>query len=128
MKKKSKIIIAAAVVIISLTILLWSLSPPESQSVRDIVDDPDEFIGKNIQIKGLVENNTITNGTNSVTFKLADEKEQEYNVTIFYEGTAPNNFQGGKTVFIKGTLERDEDDNLLFKADKIIVGCPSKYD
>ena len=128
MKKKIKIIIAVIVVVVSLSVLLWSLSPPETKSVRELIDNPDEYLGKNIQIKGIVDNNTITNGTNGVSFNLTDEKDKEYNVTILYEGTPPNNFQGGKTVFIKGTLERDGDENLIFKADKIIVGCPSKYD
>lgn len=128
MKKKVKIIIAALVVAVSLSILLWSLSPPESKSVSDILNDPDDYLGKNIQIKGIVENNTIVNGTNSVTFNLTDEKEIESNVTVYFEGTAPNNFQEGKTIFIKGTLEKDDEDDLVFMADKIVVGCPSKYD
>ena len=128
MKKKIKIIIAVLVVVVSLTILLWSLSPPETKSVRELIDNPDEYLGENIQIKGIVDNNTISNGTNGILFNLTDEKDMEYNVTILYEGTPPNNFQGGKTVFIKGRLERDTEGKLIFNADKIIVGCPSKYD
>ena len=128
MKKKIKIIIAVLVVVVSLTILLWSLSPPETKSVRELIDNPDEYLGENIQIKGIVDNNTIFNGTNEVSFNLTDEKDKDYNVTILYEGTPPNNFQGGKAVFIKGRLERDTEGKLIFNADKIIVGCPSKYD
>jgi cytochrome c-type biogenesis protein CcmE len=128
MKKKTKIIMAGVVIAISVSILLWSLSPPESETVGKIVDNPGDFIGKSIQIKGIVENNSLENGTNEVTFRLSDEKERDKNVTILYEGTPPNNFEEGKTVFIKGTLERDDDDELIFMADKIIVGCPSKYD
>jgi cytochrome c-type biogenesis protein CcmE len=118
----------ATVVLASVLILAWSLSPPESENVRELVDNPKDFLGKDIQIKGIVENNTIVNGTNAITFNLSDEKDLEYNVTVHYEGSAPNNFQGGKTVFIKGVLEKDDDDGLLFKADKIVIGCPSKYD
>jgi len=128
MKKKIKIIIVVIIVVISLGILLWSLSPPKSESVSDIVKNPDKFLGKNIQIKGIVENNTIENSTSEITFNLTDEKDNNYKLSITYEGSLPNNFQEGKTIFVKGTLEKDDDQKLLFKADKIIVGCPSKYD
>ena len=128
MKKKIKIIIVVIVIVISLVILFWSLSPPKSESISDVVKNPNKFLGKDIQIKGIVANNTIENSTSTITFNLTDEKDIKYNLSIIYQGILPNNFKGGKTVFIKGTLEENKEKKVFFNADKIIVGCPSKYD
>ena len=128
MKKKTKIIILAIIIVISLVILLWSLSPPKSESISDVLKNPNKFLGKDIQIKGIVANNTIDNSTSTIRFNLTDEKDNTYNLSIIYQGILPNNFQGGKTIFVKGILEEDQEKKLFFNADKIIVGCPSKYD
>lgn len=128
MKKKTKIIILAIIIVISLVILLWSLSPPKSESISDVLKNPNKFLGKDIQIKGIVANNTIDNSTSTIRFNLTDEKDNTYNLSIIYQGILPNNFQGGKTIFVKGILEEDQEKKLFFNAEKIIVGCPSKYD
>ncbi len=128
MKKKSKIIVVAVIVVVALVILLWSLSPPKSQSISDVVDNPDKFLGKNIQIKGIVVNNTIDNSTSTIKFNLTDEDDDSYNLTVWYEGILPNNFEAGKVSFVKGYLERDDEDNLYFDAETIKIGCASKYD
>ena len=128
MNKKSKIIVVAVIIVKALVILLWSLSPPKSESISDVMDNPDKFLGKNIQIKGIVVNNTIDNSTSTITFNLTDEDDDSYNLRVIYEGILPNNFGDGKVTFVKGYLEKDDEDNIYFDAETIKIGCASKYD
>lgn len=124
MKKKNKIMIVVLVVIIAIIITLWGLKPPETKSLNQVMNNPDKYLGKNINLKGTVENNSIKNSTDSLLFCLT---EGEYNLSVIYIGNIPNNFVEGKKVILKGVLKKDEDNKLLFIASKITVGCPSRY-
>lgn len=124
MKKKNKIIVVAVIIVIAILITFWSLSPPKIKSLDEVMRNPNKYLRKNINIKATVENNSIKNNSDSIVFNITDGKNI---LTVIYKGSLPNNFGEGKKVILKGVLEKDEENNLYFRAEKITVGCPSRY-
>jgi len=75
-----------------------------------------------IRVAGTVKENSIVRGAEQMQldFELAGKKAV---VPVRYYGTVPKNFTEGKEVVVQGRIS----DKGLFKADKILTRCESKY-
>jgi len=116
-KKKRNLIIVVVVISVALIVGLWGLSPSNYLTVGDVVNHPEIYIDKTIEVKGAVENWN----SNAKTFNLSDGVST---LTVVYT-ILPEGFNNGKDVVVKGTLENDG--GLVMNSMDVQVGCPSKY-
>jgi cytochrome c-type biogenesis protein CcmE len=74
-----------------------------------------------VQVKGKrVDNGTFDDQNNRFIFKLVDDQGEQ--VTVYYSGTKPGNFEQATEVVCVGMYK-----NGNFHAKEILVKCPSKY-
>ena len=76
-----------------------------------------------IRLAGRVKEGTIVTDADKMQldFELAG---QNSSVAVSYHGMVPDNFAAGKEVVVEGKTGRDS----VFKADKILTRCESKYE
>ena len=121
--KRTTITTASVVIAIIVVILLWGLAPDDYLEVSDVSKDPKKYLDKDIEIKGIVSDHDESNGS----FIL---EEGKYELLVYYSKALPSNFEVGKDVVVKGHLEKSEhplEDDFIFIAEEVIVGCASKY-
>jgi cytochrome c-type biogenesis protein CcmE len=75
-----------------------------------------------IRLAGWVKEDSIEKSRESTTldFELTGQKNS---VSVTYTGPVPPNFEAGREVVVQGKLSG----NKIFKADKIMTRCESKY-
>jgi len=128
--KKKKVVLLLVVVAILALVLIWGFIPEKYYKVSEIAEDPEDFVGKDIQLTGKVANNSLD--LTNRTFNLTDGK---YNLTIISKNPLPETIREGKDVMLKGVLKRQEGgeekgsklENYFFEAREVKVGCPSNY-
>ncbi len=126
--KKRKLALIAVILISLSLFLVWSFIPEKYYEVSDIAKDPGDFLGEDIQLTGVVANGSLDMKNNS--FAVTDGKEI---LNITATGALPDTMKDGKDVMLRGELKREDGasgeglENYYFKAEKVEVGCPSKY-
>jgi hypothetical protein len=99
-------------------------APEPTRSVDEIMDNPEDFVGRNIAIRGEVVDGSI----------------DEANYTFIIHGTASNlliehlqaaqttgGLDDNRTVYAEGILIKSGDE-WVFEAKVIKTSCPSKYE
>ena len=78
--------------------------------------------GKKVQVAGgLVENSTeYLDATEELQFAMVDEEGNT--LTVHYDGVKPGNFEEAVQIVAVGTYQQG-----VFKAEQLLVKCPSKY-
>lgn len=80
--------------------------------------------GKYVQIIGKRAADTeVIHNAEGFTFTLIDEAGSR--LTAFHNGVKPQNFEHTEQVVALGKYSAD---TKIFKADKVLVKCPSKYE
>lgn len=118
--KRKKLLTAVAVLVIialALVVGFWGNAPVPYMTVSQVIDNPSSYVDKEIEIKGLVENWNTT----ARTFDLTDDESV---LTVSYD-SIPDGFNNEKEIVVSGVLKGTN--GLVLEADKITVGCPSKY-
>lgn len=123
MDRRVRLLALGGVVIIALAATLL-LAPPEgSLTVDEVMQDPDDFTGDSISVRGVVKNGTWEEG--SVEFLLEGEGSDLF---IDFSGVSiSSGFSEGKTILVTGELQQSAGE-WVFHAEEIQVGCPSKYE
>ncbi|UZE92196.1 MAG: cytochrome c maturation protein CcmE [Methanosarcinales archaeon] len=119
MKKRDKVIIGVAAVIIICIIGLWGVGTTGYLTVSEVTSDP-QYIGTEVQVKGIVKEGTLQVNLSETSFVLTDRSAE---INVEYTGEKPVTLAGGKDVVVIGTLVSNE----KIEARKIVIGCPSKY-
>jgi len=75
-----------------------------------------------VRIAGRVKDDSIRHSMNNMQldFELAGK---EKTLAVRYFGTVPSGFEAGREVLVEGTMQPQG----LFRADKILTRCESKY-
>jgi len=89
-------------------------------SVDDVVEHPDSYIGRTIQVKGALQAGSLTISAENVTLVIEGDN---YTITVLLLGEVPDMIDGQDIVAI-GTLESA----TLMRATDILTSCPSKYE
>jgi cytochrome c-type biogenesis protein CcmE len=120
--RRLRLILAGVLIFVALGASLW-VSPPQTPiSVDELMTSPSTHENKVVVLRGTVSNGTLD--MQSYSFYLEGENES---VTIDFAAIAvPNGMSEGKTIIVEGTFSQLNDVWAL-NAEKIIVGCPSKY-
>jgi cytochrome c-type biogenesis protein CcmE len=91
--------------------------------VSEIKENLDGFEGNDINTMGAIKQGTLDVKPGNITFMLQDIEQSEKYIEVEYTGDLPPNLEEGKELSIEGKIDRQG--NL--KAEKIVMGCPSKY-
>jgi len=114
-KKERVVVVTVLIVVIAILIAFWGSQPQRTYSPTDIVNSPQQFIGKTVQVRGLAMEANTTN----LTFVLGDFNK---NLTVHYSAL-PTGFQVGIEMIVKGSVQM-RDGDWGFVAQEVLVGHP----
>jgi len=89
-------------------------------SVDDVVEHPESYMDRTIQVKGELLAGSLTIGLDNVTLVLAGDN---HTILVLLLGEVPDMVDGQDIVAI-GILESA----TLIRATQILTSCPSKYE
>lgn len=121
MNKKTKTIIALAVVLIAAGAGIWSLVSGGGVTPYVGFSEARAASG-NVQVMGEIipDVSQYDSERGSFTFYITDETGDR--MKVVYDGTKPGNFEQATSVVCVGRYSGD-----AFYANKLLVKCPSKY-
>jgi cytochrome c-type biogenesis protein CcmE len=125
MKKKTRMLIITGVLIVVVGFVAYGMLNffvDPYLSVDAVVENPDQFMGRTIQVKGKLQNGSISITADNTTLVLAGDN---HTILVIVEGDLPTLTDGQEMVAI-GFLE--EGQQLLIRAHDILAQCPSKYE
>ena len=123
MKKRTRMALVAVILVATIGFVAWgmlNLFVDPYLSVDDVVENPENYMGRTIQVKGEYVNGSLTQTLDNVTLILAGEN---HTITVLLVGEVPDLIDGQEIVAI-GTL----DSASLIRATNILTSCPSKYE
>ena len=89
-------------------------------TVFELIESSNTMIGRNIQIRGKVEKNSLQDFGMYFKFSISDEAS----INVIYTGSIVPGFKEENEVVLIGSLNSNGD----FEAEKMILKCPSKYE
>ena len=104
-------------------LMFLSVDPQVQYTVDEVMDSPEEFTSDEVNIRGIVKNQSIDNS--SSTFLLQGSESQI--LVSFATIAVPDGFEEGRMIAVKGNLIQDEE-MWIIDAKEIQTGCPSKYE
>ena len=123
MKKKTRMALVAIILVITISVVgfgMMNLFVDPYLAVDDVVENPEAYMGRTIQVKGSLQNGSLAIGSENVTLVIEGE---EHTITVIVLGEVPDMIDGQDIVAI-GTLESA----TLMRASQILTSCPSKYE
>jgi cytochrome c-type biogenesis protein CcmE len=123
MKKKTRMAIVVVVLVLTIGITaigMLNIFVDPYLSVDDVVENPENYMGSTIQVKGEFVNGSLTVTVHNATLILAGDN---HTITVLILGEVPDLIDGQEIVAI-GTLESAS----LIIASDILTSCPSKYE
>jgi cytochrome c-type biogenesis protein CcmE len=122
--KKRAILLTLLLLLSAVTIFLIFKSLEENIvyffTPSEIYNKQNISFNKTIRVGGLVKENSISKGQNSVKFIITDFKNE---IIVSYSGLMPNLFSEGKGVIAEGELK----DKKYFIAEKILAKHDENY-
>jgi len=123
MKKKTRFVLIAGVLALTIGFVSYGMLTmfvDPYTSVDAIVENPDAFKDRVLQVKGNFLAGSITFTSENVTLTMYGEN---FRIVILVIGELPA-LQDGQEMVAIGTL----DDDLVVHATDILAQCPSKYE
>ncbi len=123
MNKRTQAIVVAAVVIGTLGFVAYgmlTLFVDPYVSVDAVVENPDAYMNRKIQLKGNYLANSLAITSDNVTLVMYGE---QYNITVVITGEVPN-LQADQELVAIGFLQSAK----VIIAEEILAQCPSKYE
>lgn len=128
MNKKTKMIIAVSTVLLAVAFLFLqgfraSGGVGEYLTIEEAMSASQGKADKFIQMEANVVSSSVKYDSTKplLEFDLTDDKNV---ISVQFADVKPDNFDSGYPVIIEGRFGEDK----LFKADKVLVKCPSKYE
>ncbi len=115
-KKERVIIVTVLIIVIATLIAFWGSQPQRTYWPSEIVNSPQQFVGKTVQVRGM---STAVNTAN-LTFVLGDGTR---NLTVHYSSLPPG-FALGIEMIVKGSVQMSGGD-WAFVAQEVLVGHPN---
>jgi cytochrome c-type biogenesis protein CcmE len=125
--KTAKIGISGLVLSLALAGLFWSTLSEGTEyykHVDEVMQAPDQWYGKRLQLHGFVAKNTLQRKRDSLDYRFTIENNGAL-VKASYSGIVPDTFKEGSEVVIKGTLGPD---GFRVEPNGVMAKCPSKYE
>ena len=121
--RRSRLLFVGAIMLGLIGLMFLSVDPQVQYTVDEVMDSPEEFSSEEVNIRGIVKNESIDNS--SSTF-LLQGTESEILVS-FAMIAVPDGFEEGRMIAVKGNLIQDGE-MWIIDAKEIQTGCPSKYE
>ena len=125
MKKKTRMLLIAGVLVVVVGLVAYGMLNffvDPYISVDAVVENPEQYMGRTIQVKGRLQNGSISIAIDNTTLVLVGEN---HTLLVIVEGELPSLTDGQDMVAI-GFLEDNE--GLRIRAHDILAQCPSKYE
>ncbi|MDO9518040.1 MAG: cytochrome c maturation protein CcmE [Methanosarcinaceae archaeon] len=125
MKRKNRTILGIAIIVVLLGFLAvssFSNSLSFYVTINELKDKGELGYGETVNINGsvILESINWEPENQLLEFTLKDGGET---LNVVYEGSLPNNFREATSVVVTGQYSEDQ----IFRANKMLVKCPSKY-
>ena len=123
MKKKTRMAAIAIILVATIGFVAYAmlnLFVDPYLSVDAVVEDPDSYMGRTIQVKGAYQNGSLLTTIDNVTLVMEGDT---HTITVLILGETPNLIDGQDIVAI-GQLQSGN----LIHATEILTSCPSKYE
>ncbi|WP_292484343.1 cytochrome c maturation protein CcmE [Methanohalobium sp.] len=125
MNKGKKILTSMVFIAIVAIVGLWDVDFSDGYlMVSELKSNPEDYVGGKVNTMGSIKNDTLDKTPKSTSFILKDAENRSYQIYIEYTGDLPANLAEGKRISLSGTMINDK----KIKANKIVMGCPSKYE
>jgi cytochrome c-type biogenesis protein CcmE len=123
MKKKTRMAAVAIILVATIGFVAYAmlnLFVDPYLSVDAVVEDPESYMGRTIQLKGAYQNGSLLTTIDNVTLTM---KGETHTITVLILSETPNLIDGQEIVAI-GKLQSA----YLIHATEILTSCPSKYE
>lgn len=130
-----KFVVGGALLLVLACLIVWATMTAGAYylTVDEMVAKGDTLIGERVRMNGLVvaESDTWDEEHHVLRFAVHDENDLDGDgnqMPIVFYGPRPDNFHRAASAIIEGELMRDENSQLVFKADTLLLKCPSRYE
>jgi len=124
-QKQTRAIFSAVVVLGALVLLLYTTVSSGAEyykHVDEVMNSPEQWYGKSMQLHGYVVDKSIEMRPNSMDYRFKI-RTGDYSVVATYTGLVPDSFKDGAELVLTGTLGAQG-----FQAKDMTAKCPSKYE
>ena len=124
-KRVVRVILSVVIIGGSLGAVMMSSLREEARyfkNVDEVMPQPQAWYGKNLKLRGFVENPLHRPGSLDYRFTV---KHGDHSVLASYTGLVPDNFKEGAEVVLTGRLAPD---GFHVEPNGIVGKCPSKYE
>jgi len=123
MNKKTRNILAIVILVITIGFVAFQAMNTFGNvyiSVDAVVEDPDLYMGRTLQVKGTLQPGSLLITAENVTLVIAGENAT---LLVLLVGELPDMIDGQEIVAV-GALDSVD----IFRASQLLVKCPSKYE
>ena len=125
--KKIKFIIGGILIVIAIAYLVFSAVQNTGAyyiPLDEINKDPSAYVGKNIRVSGaILQESADWDAPNlMLNFRMSDESGES--ILVSFHGSRPSNFDEATEAIVEGHVQPDG----TFKADNLLLKCPSRYE
>jgi cytochrome c-type biogenesis protein CcmE len=123
MKKKTRMAAIAIILVATIGFVayaMFNLFVDPYLSVDEVVEHPDSYMDRRIQVKGAYQAGSLATTAENVTLIMEGDN---HTIIVLLLAESPNLIDGQEIVAI-GTLQSA----YLIHADEILTSCPSKYE
>lgn len=129
-----KFLVGGALLLVLACLIVWATMTAGAYylTVNEIVTKGNTIVGERVRMNGLVvaDSDTWDEDNHVLRFAVYDENDKagagEQMQVVFY-GPKPDNFHRAASAIIEGEVIA-ENSQLVFKADTLLLKCPSRYE
>jgi cytochrome c-type biogenesis protein CcmE len=125
--KSIKIAATSVVIALALSGLMYNTLIEGTEyykHVDEVMDDPEAWYGKKLQLHGYVVDGSIQRRPNSLDYRFEIQSNGKV-VRATYTGVVPDTFKDSSEVVIKGELSEH---GFAVAPNGVMAKCPSKYE
>ena len=123
LSRRNRILVVGAVLTVGMLATVLLQAPAPTQTVDALMEQPVEYVGQEVAVRGEVQDGTIDNST--ARFVL--EGESLSLEVSFIDAAVSNGLDDNRTVYAEGVL-KFVDGEYVLEASVIKTSCPSKYE
>ena len=121
--RRSRLLFVGAIMLGLIGLMFLSVDPQVQYTVDEVMDSPEEFSSEEVNIRGIVKNESIDNSSSTFLLQGSESKI----LVSFAMIAVPDGFEEGRMIAVKGNLIEDGE-MWIIDANEIQTGCPSKYE
>jgi cytochrome c-type biogenesis protein CcmE len=126
-KKAIRAGISAIILVTAFSAVMYTTVKDGAQyykHVDEVMNAPEQWYGKNMQLHGFVVNSSIEQRPNTLDYRFKI-MTGDYNVLATYTGVVPDTFKDGAEVVLTGRLGPN---GFQVDPNGVTAKCPSKYE